>query len=260
MASLAEIAKYWNANPCDVDTPAPVLEDFDRMVAERRRTHPYVESWADFARYRDQRILEIGIGAGLDFHRWAQVSQAAVGVDLTATAVRLTRAHLAARGLTADVREANAEALPFPSGSFDVVYSFGVLHHSENPAKAIQEAVRVVRPGGTVLLMLYQRSSWVTLRTWLEHPWLSPTEALARHKESPGTRAYSVKEVSSMVGPACTSLTITPVLTTYDYWDTPLSPTPLKRALHAVWPRPFVRMCGDRFGWNLLIRGTKGNS
>ncbi len=98
-------------------------------------------------------VLEVGCGTGLVLSRVAKVARAAKGVDLSPGML----SHARARGL--DVREGDATALPFPDASFDVVYAFKVLAHVPDVDRAIAEMVRVVRPGGHVLVEVYNRHS-----------------------------------------------------------------------------------------------------
>src|SRR5207237_1729605 len=126
------------------------------------------------------------------------------GIDLTEAAVELVRKRLALEHLTGDVRVGDAEALPFEDASVDLVYSWGVLHHTPNTERAVAEVRRVLRPGGEARIMLYSRRSWVALGVWLRYglacgqPWKSFTELLARHMESPGTKAYTQRELDSL--------------------------------------------------------------
>lgn len=81
-------------------------------------------------------------------------------LDLSAEHLRHTRQHLAFHGLETQSKLGDAEHNPFPDASFDVVYSFGVLHHTPGTAQAVREVLRVLRPGGTALIGLYHRDSW----------------------------------------------------------------------------------------------------
>ncbi|MDA2915012.1 class I SAM-dependent methyltransferase, partial [Acidobacteriia bacterium AH_259_A11_L15] len=89
------------------------------------------------------------------------------------------------------------ENLPFPSEHFDLVYSWGVIHHTPDPAAAADEITRVCKPEGDVLVMVYHRRSLVALQAWLVYgllrgrPWRSVGRILAEHVESPGTRAFT---------------------------------------------------------------------
>ena len=99
----------------------------------------------------------------------------------------------------------DAEALPFESNSFDLGYSFGVLHHSPDTEKAIGELVRVIRPGGELKIMLYNSRSICAINAWVKHtlfrgrPWKSIAWALWNHVESIGTKAYTHAELRGIL-------------------------------------------------------------
>ena len=117
-----------------------------------------------FDELRGKDVLEIGCGTGVHARLLAAAGARVTAVDLTPTAVELTRRRLELARLDADVREADAESLPFADGSFDFVWSWGVIHHSESTDRVIAEIARVLRPGGRLALMVYNRNSitfWV---------------------------------------------------------------------------------------------------
>ncbi|MDX1746746.1 MAG: class I SAM-dependent methyltransferase, partial [Halobacteriales archaeon] len=103
--------------------------------------------------------LEIGCGIGADGYEFARYGANYTGVDLTSSAVDLTRERFREAGVPGTFQVANAENLLFEDASFDHVYSFGVIHHSLNPGRIVAEAYRVLRPGGTITAMLYNRDS-----------------------------------------------------------------------------------------------------
>src|SRR2546430_8987572 len=161
----------WSSDVCSSDlgisplitagAPAGTRRWFERIEDHRYQLIPHIHAVAQFTRHRGKKILEIGVGAGTDHLQWARAGARCVGVDLTDAAIELTRAHLAMHGFESDLRRADAEALPFPDESFDLVYSWGVIHHSEQPAEIVSEIHRVLRPGGTFIGMLYGRRSVV---------------------------------------------------------------------------------------------------
>jgi SAM-dependent methyltransferase len=109
-------------------------------------------------------VLEVGCGTGVHARLLAEAGATVAAVDLTPTAVELTKRRLELNGLEADVREADAEQLPFGDASFDFVWSWGVIHHSHDTDRVIAEVGRVLRPGGRFAFMVYHRSSitfWV---------------------------------------------------------------------------------------------------
>jgi ubiquinone/menaquinone biosynthesis C-methylase UbiE len=137
---------------------------------------------------RDADVLEVGCGTGLVLERVARFARRAEGVDLSPEML----AHARARGL--EVREGDCTALPFDDDRFDVVYSFKVLAHVARVEAAIEEMLRVVRPGGHVVFDAYNRRSlrWLVKRVTgaratsssfdeaaIGTRWSSPAEALA---------------------------------------------------------------------------------
>lgn len=93
-------------------------------------------------------MLEIGVGLGADHQRFAEAGADLYGIDLTERAVEHTRRRLALFELESRLAIGDAEDLAFPDEAFDQVYSWGVLHHSPDTPKAIDEVWRVLKPGG----------------------------------------------------------------------------------------------------------------
>jgi len=202
-----DVRRFWEAAPCGTSTAAAepgTPEFFSQVERERYRLEPFIPDFAEFERWRGKRVLEVGVGLGTDFVQFARAGAVAVGIDLTEAAVESVRLRLASEGLEADVRVADAEALPFPDASFDVVYSWGVLHHTPDTPRALAEARRVLRSDGEARIMLYSRRSWVALGVWLRYgllrgaPHRTATELLARWMESPGTKAYTQRELDQL--------------------------------------------------------------
>jgi SAM-dependent methyltransferase len=223
-ADKAKVQRFWEAAPCGArhGSSPRGSPDFFREVATRRdELEPYIATFADFESTRDRTVLEIGVGLGSDFVRFVRAGAKATGVDLTQRAVDLVERRLELEGLEATLLQADAEQLPFPDASFEVVYSWGVLHHTPDADHALQEAVRVLRPGGRLCLMLYARHSWVTAGLWARHallrgrPWHGPRRVLAEHLESSGTRGYTKAELRRLL-PDLEDLSVTRVGTHTD--------------------------------------------
>src|SRR5262249_47449707 len=152
------VRSYWESSPCG-DKLATAERGSPAYFAEleeiRYRKEPFIPGFAEFDRWRGSRVLEIGVGLGTGFVRFARADASLVGIDLTEAAVELVRRRLDIEGLAADLCVADAEALPFSDESFDLVYSWGVLHHTPNITAALGEVHRVLAPGGQVRIMLY---------------------------------------------------------------------------------------------------------
>jgi ubiquinone/menaquinone biosynthesis C-methylase UbiE len=208
-ATKREVQSYWEVKPCGsthADTTPGTPEFFAQVAAARDRLEPYIADFAGFDTTAGQKVLEIGVGLGSDHIRFARAGARLTGVDLTEASIELTRRRLALEGLSSNLRRADAESLPFPDNHFDVVYSWGVLHHTPDSDQAIREALRVLRPGGRACLMLYARRSWVGFGLWARYallrgrPWRSASDVFAHHLESPGTRAFTRRELESRLG------------------------------------------------------------
>jgi ubiquinone/menaquinone biosynthesis C-methylase UbiE len=161
----------WGSSPAGTTSARGMTpgsrEFFERARAFRsQREMPWLEELLEFARFRGRDVLEIGCGAGFDAFAFVSKGARYVGIDLVPANIERTLSHLALEGLEADVRVAAAEHLPFEDGTFDVVYSNGVLHHLADPRAGLAEAVRVMRPGGELWVVVYNRSSafyWLNL-------------------------------------------------------------------------------------------------
>jgi len=218
------VRDYWQARPCGTTLSgerAGSPEFFAEIEAKRYRAEPFIHEFADFASWRGKRVLEIGVGAGSDFLNFVRAGADATGIDLTAAAITLVRKRLALEGLDAHTLVADAEDLPFAEGSFDLVYSWGVLHHTPDTQRAIREVHRVLRRSGEARIMLYARRSWVALGLWVRNglgrgrPWRTFSEVLADHLESPGTKAYTDGETARLFS-GFADLEVRRFLTPYD--------------------------------------------
>ena len=112
---------------------------------------------------KGKRVLEIGPGAGGHSALFAKYGAIMASADLTFTRARATQRKFdlmddMARGCQA--LQSDAENLPFADATFDIVYSNGVLHHTPDTQGAIDEVLRVLKPGGRAVIMLYCKSSW----------------------------------------------------------------------------------------------------
>jgi ubiquinone/menaquinone biosynthesis C-methylase UbiE len=251
--TLNEIVRfYWEQQPCGTEPDVTGKLDkgtlaWSEKIEEHRYTvEPFIHAMAQFTRYHGKKILEIGVGAGTDHLQWARAGAECCGVDLTDAAIETTRARLAMHGLSSNLQRLDAEVLPFADESFDLVYSWGVIHHSEHPEKILCEIRRVLRSGGRFIGMMYNRRSLVALRLWLKHVvkekrWYSLADVIWNHVESFGTKAYTVKELQELFS-EFSHFTAIPLITPYDKSRCP------------AWVSKFLP---DEWGWFIAIRAKK---
>ena len=137
------VQEFWNRQSCgEVYAEGDSLKaQLDAQARTRYELEPYIFDFARFPDGRDRDVLEIGVGMGADHLEWAKSSpHSLTGVDLTPRAIELTGARFDAHGMTSKLECADAERLPFADNSFDLVYSWGVLHHSPNTPRSSQMA------------------------------------------------------------------------------------------------------------------------
>jgi SAM-dependent methyltransferase len=255
------VRTYWDAQACGTEwtaNPKYSREYFDEIERVRYQFEPGIPAFAHFDEARGLDVLEVGVGAGTDFIQWVRAGARARGVDLTAEAVEHVRRRLTIYGLTAGVQQGDCENLPFEDGAFDLVYSWGVIHHTPDTERALSELVRVCRPGGVVRLMIYNRRSLLAFYLWVRwallygQPWRSLTWVIARHMESPGTKAYTEREVREMLAwVPVHDVCVAGMLTKDDRLESIRST--LGRAL-AAW---IARTAGESRGWFLTVEFRK---
>jgi 2-polyprenyl-3-methyl-5-hydroxy-6-metoxy-1,4-benzoquinol methylase len=161
--SVDDVRSFWNTEACGTHFIRSFTDDrdfFSQYRAFRYRTEWHIPTFAQFAAASGKDVLEIGCGNGVDGLMFARHGARYTGVDLTTEAVDATRRHFATEGASGTLRQENCERLSFADDTFDVVYSFGVLHHTPDPGQAVREVHRVLRPGGIARVMLYHRHSF----------------------------------------------------------------------------------------------------
>jgi SAM-dependent methyltransferase len=160
---LEKVRAFWDTEACGshfVENFADERDFFSRYRQFRYRTEWHIPAFASFPEAKDKQLLEIGCGNGAEGVMFARHGAHYTGVDLTREALDASRRHFAIERLPGKFQLENAESLGFPDNSFDIVYSFGVLHHTPVPQRAVAEVHRVLRPGGVARVMLYHRNSF----------------------------------------------------------------------------------------------------
>ena len=159
--SLPMTYKAWENDDRQL-SDAEITEELTKVYLE---STPFLAEDFDFAAFAGKDVLEIGCGAGAASSLFAKAGARMTAIDLTEQGVGLTRRAAEVLGLKIDVRQMDAETLEFADGAFDFVYTWGVIHHSHQTEKIVAEIARVLKPGGRVLCMVYNRDS---LRYWLK--------------------------------------------------------------------------------------------
>src|SRR5262245_40391516 len=211
---IDRVRDYWNSRPCNLrHSPAPVgtREYFDQVEARKYFVEPHIPGFAQHDRWRGKRVLEIGCGLGTDTMNFARAGARVTAVDLSSRSLELARQRAEVFGLSERIEfvEANAEHLSdfVAPREFDLVYSFGVIHHTPHPARALDQIYRhFPGPNRPVNLMVSYRWSWKVFAILLKEAhgaWWRLDEVVARHSEAqtgcPVTYTYTHRTVDDLM-------------------------------------------------------------
>ncbi len=266
--SVADVRRYWDTRPCNIrHSPKPVgsKEYFDEVEARKYFVEPHIPAFAEFDRWRGKRVLEVGCGIGTDSINFARAGAELTAVDLSAESLRIAAQRAEVMGVADGIRfvEADAEKLAstLAGEQFDLVYSFGVVHHTPHPEQALAQMRQLAAPGGTLKLMVYHRRSWKVF--WIlvtqEHGRFGKAdERIAKHAEAqigcPVAFTYTRREGRELVERV--GFRVREVKADHvfpyripDYVDYRYVKEPYFR----VMPEPVFRRFERAFGWHLLI-------
>jgi 2-polyprenyl-3-methyl-5-hydroxy-6-metoxy-1,4-benzoquinol methylase len=266
--SIADVQRYWDARPCNIrhsTKPVGSREYFDEVEARKYLVEPHIPTFADFDRWRGKRVLEVGCGIGTDSINFARAGADLTAVELSGESLSIAAQRADIMGLTDRIRfvQANAEELTsaLDEEPYDLVYSFGVVHHTPHPERALSEMRALTAPGGTLKLMIYHRRSWKVFWTVAAQGrgrfWRAD-ELIAQHSEAetgcPVTFAYTRSQARELVegsGFQVQDLRIDHVFPyrVRDYVEYRYVKEPYFRWM----PEPLFNAFERRFGWHLLV-------
>jgi SAM-dependent methyltransferase len=262
--SLEEIRDFWQEHPVgdshirSRETLYDYFREFDNL-----RESPEVEPYAfsnlvhDYEGSAGKAVLDYGCGNGYVLAQYARNGATVSGVDVTEAAIELAKARFALLGREGTFVQNDGETIPFEDGVFDVACSMGVLHHIPDPAPVVAELHRVLKPGGRLIVMLYNRDSFryrVTYR--LRGRGAARDELVNRNDgaDNPYGRVYSQEEARRLLAAFEDHRFLVGKLTTSDL---ALRFAPLERVLARALPRRALDPLARRYGWNLYCTARK---
>ena len=210
---IERVEEFWDARPCNIrHSPSRVgtRQYFDEVERRKYAVEPHIPRFAEFERWRDRKVLEIGCGIGTDTINFARHGAQVTAVELSGRSLEIARHRARVYGLEERIRfyQANAESITrvVPIEPYDLVYSFGVLHHTPEPDRVVQQIGSYLRSGSTIKVMMYNRYSWKALWIVLKFGrgqfWRIP-ELVARYSEAqegcPVTYTFTRKELRSLL-------------------------------------------------------------
>jgi len=267
---ISRVRDYWNSRPCNIwhsTAPIGTSEYFDQVEARKYFVEYHIPAFAEFPRWQGKKVLEIGCGIGTDTINFARAGAHVTTVDLSEKSMELARKRAAVFGLEDRIRfcSGNAEQLSsfVPVEPYDLIYSFGVIHHTPHPGAVLDQLRQYARPGTTVKIMVYHRRSYkvgsILLTECKGRFWKLP-ELVARNSEAqtgcPVTYTYTRREGRELMEAHGFRVRKTEVEHIFPY----VIPDYVKYQYLKHWyfrwmPRPIFRALERRFGWHLLLTG-----
>jgi SAM-dependent methyltransferase len=251
---LSNIKDYWNRRPCNIRHSNKELgskEYFDEVEHCRYCNEPHNYRFAEFHKWKNLKVLEIGCGIGTDAVNFARAGADYTGLDISNESISLAKRRFEVYNLNGRFIECNAETIENvlrQDEKFDLIYSFGVIHHSPNPEKIISDLPKYMHENSVAKVMLYAKNSWknILINAGLEQP-----EA---QSNCPQAMTYTVDEVRRIF--SCASFSHVDVeqdfifkYNTAKYIEKEYVVEPWFEAM----PENMFKLIEKQLGWHLLI-------
>ncbi len=271
--SIKKVQRYWDKRPCNIRhsrSKVGTKKYFDEVEKRKYFIEPHIPEFAQFSKWKGKKVLEIGCGIGTDTINFARAGAKVTAVEISRKSLNLAKKRAKVYGLENRVKFylANAEELSkvVPVMPYDLIYSFGVVHHTPRPGEVIKEIKKYIHNNTIIKIMIYHRYAWKVLWILLKlgkGAFWKMDELIAMNSEaatgSPVTHIYSKDQVKKLLrGFKIESMSIDHIF--------PYSiPEYRKYQYKKVWyfsflPKPIFRWLETHFGWHLLItaKGTSG--
>lgn len=256
MIDIATVQAFWDQRPCNIKhsaKPVGTREYFDEVEQKKFTAEPHILDFCEFDRWRGLRVLEIGCGIGTMAINFARSGADYTGVELSAESLKLTQQRFAVYGHTGRFYHCDAEHLTdtVPVEPFDLIFTWGVIHHSPDPRAILQQASAYMRPGTTLKIMVYATRSWKNfmIRAGLDQP-----EA---QYGCPIAYTFTEQELMDIVGPGYDQVRI------YQDHIFPFQIEPYKQGHYVlqpwfdVMPAEMFRVMEKNLGWHLMLTAKK---
>ena len=266
--NIGDIKQYWEKRPPGIkhsDHEYGSEEFFNEVELSRysdKFQYSYLKEIAEFNEHANESVLEVGLGLGTDILQFAKNGSRVYGIDLTQNSVDTVKKRFQLYNLDGEFKVASFKEIPYEDNTFDIVYCFGVLHHSPFMADGIEEIRRVLKPRGKAIIMLYHKGFKYYVRKLffegiikLKYFKYNTQEIINKVTEdfgnSPCTLVVNRKEVNELFSNySSISLTGHRIDDYLKFGSFFFSPT-------YCLPSFFSEKIEDKLGWNLLIKAIK---
>lgn len=160
---INRIKEYWNKQPCNIKHGTSTIGtvDFFSEVSKRRhQVEPHIKDFAGFHIWQGKRVLEVGCGIGSDAEEFVKHGADYTGIDISDESINLSKQRFQILNLNGRFLNRDASSDLTDLGKFDLIYSYGVIHHFPNIEQTIQNIYNVLDSGGEFRFMVYAKNSW----------------------------------------------------------------------------------------------------
>ena len=165
--NIHTVKEFWNNSPCNIRHSKSKLETkkyFNEVESRKYFVEPHISRFAEFEKWKGKKVLEIGCGIGTDSINFARAGADLICVELSEKSLDIAKKRFKEFGLEANFYCGNAEEMSkfVPIEEYDLIYSFGVIHHTPNPSNVLNEIKKYAKKDTTIKMMLYSKYSWKT--------------------------------------------------------------------------------------------------
>jgi len=166
---ITKVKKFWNAKPCNINHSKKSFlqrEYFDEIRKKRYFVEKHIKKFADFKKYKNKKVLEIGCGIGTDAVEFIKNKAKYYGIEYSERSLEITKKRVHVYNLkkyNPTLILDNAENLNNIKKfkiKFDLIYSFGVLHHTPNMKKCFDSIHKIANKNTEIKIMLYAENSY----------------------------------------------------------------------------------------------------
>jgi ubiquinone/menaquinone biosynthesis C-methylase UbiE len=264
MSVIEQVQKYWNKRPCNIrhsTKPVGTKGYFDEVEVRKYFVEPHIPNFAQFERWKGKKVLEIGCGIGTDSINFARAGTDLTIVELSEKSLAICRERFDVYGLNARFYNGNAEEMDsfLPVEPYDLIYSFGVIHHTTHPDRVFEQIKKYCKPGTELRVMLYSKCCWKVLWLILKYgkgAFWRTNELVRTYSEAqtgcPVTYYYSFKDVRRLMsGFEIVDMRKEHI---FPYVIEKYIKYQYKRVWYFRWmPKPLFRWLEMHFGWHTLV-------
>ena len=163
--TITDVRSFWDTRPCNIrhsNAQIGTRQYFDEVEQRKYFVEPHIPRFAEFEKWKGKRVLEIGCGIGTDAVNFARAGAQYTGLELSEKSLELTKKRFEVFELHGTFFLGNAENLTsiVPVETYNLVYSFGVIHHTPHPEDIVEQVKRYLGSESKFRLMLYAKNSW----------------------------------------------------------------------------------------------------